>query len=102
MLQQGQSQRDMQQLLRSSEMALSVHQVILPYAKAVPALALGVREVRAILSRAADSLRFVKELHTTVTFKTHRAVLAPKTSTIKVSSINVCFDTAAARLVIKM
>ncbi len=91
-LQQGQHRRDVQQLLKSHEMARAVHQVVSPYAKAVPALALSVKDVRAILSSAADALHFVIACHTTVHFKASRAVIAQKTPSMQAScSACLCF-----------
>ncbi|BDA44284.1 probable Sacsin [Coccomyxa sp. Obi] len=81
---QGQSLRSVQQLLKSPEMAQAIHQVVSPYAKAVPALALTAKEVGVTLSKAADALHFVKACHTTVNFRATRAVITPKTPSVQV------------------
>ncbi len=83
---QGQSERSVQQLLKSPELAQAVHQMVSPYAKAVPALALTSKEVGVALSKAADALHFVKACHTTVNFRATRAVIAPKAPSMQASS----------------
>lgn len=83
---QGQSLGLVKQLLKSPEMAQAVHQMVSPYEKAVPALALTAKEVGVTLSKAANALHFVKACHTTVNFRASRAVITPKTPSVQARS----------------
>jgi hypothetical protein len=71
-------------------MARAVHQVISPYAKAVPPLARSALDVGSLLTRVADALHFVKACHTIVHFTASRGAIAQKTPSMQASP-SACF-----------
>jgi hypothetical protein len=70
---QGQSLEAVKRLLKSRAMAHAVHQLLAPYTKALPPLAISIQQLAARLHGAAEKLHFVSTCHTKICIKSTKS-----------------------------